>query len=191
MAALTTVAELRARFAALADYPDELLELALDDAEGELLASLDRKVIKRAAVVSEFEGTGTGEVLLPEWPVASIELVQLDGATLDASSYRVRAEEGVLVRRGGWYWPECAVIRAEYTAGYDPVPRPLIRALHILAWIFAERQLAEAEARQGDEKKVQLGAASVEYQARPADGTAADMLPWEVEGMVRRYRRER
>lgn len=190
MAALTNVAELRARFAALATYPDELLEVALDDAEGELLESLDRRVIKRAAVVSEFDGTGNGEVLLPEWPVASIELLQLDGATLDASSYRVRAEEGVLVRRGGACWPECAVIRAEYTAGYDPVPRPLIRALHILAWIFADRQLAEADALEGGEKKIRLGAAEVEFQARTLDEQAGS-LPLEVEGMVRRYRRGR
>lgn len=189
MAALATIADLKARFPPVAFLPDAALQDALDDAESALTTSLRRKVLKRAAVVSEVDGVGRDRLILPEYPVAAIASVSIDGQPLDASDYRTKADEGILIRKS-CPWPVGAVVRVDYTAGYDPVPRDLIRGLLTLAWIYADRQDPEANADEGEAKRVKLGPAEVEYHATAAPGGNRDPLPWEVECFVSPYRRE-
>ncbi|MFW5955766.1 MAG: hypothetical protein ACOCSK_03405, partial [Rhodothermales bacterium] len=78
----------------------------------------------------DFDGRGGRLLMLPQYPVNSVDAVYVDSdrefaASSEVTDFVIHENIGKLVRTSG-VWPRgIQNIRVEYNAGYDPVPSQL------------------------------------------------------------------
>lgn len=73
----------------------------------------------------EYDGTGKNYLLLEQFPVKSISSITVEDITLDASEYKVKKNNGVLIRKNS-IWPLGDInISITYVAGLSEIPAPL------------------------------------------------------------------
>ncbi|WP_051811952.1 hypothetical protein [Kitasatospora sp. MBT63] len=108
----------------------EQAELLLDLAAGAIEDETGQP-LEQADDVAVLDGSGTGKLILPRWPVTAIASVTLldsgDVLTEGVQEDYTWSKAGILFRRCG-RWPcEPQAVEVDYTAGYSPVPAGLQR----------------------------------------------------------------
>lgn len=196
--ALVTVAQLRAWLSAgrtleaagrLADEP--LAQLA-ETASAAIAAWCDRRLLAPAAAEPiVLDGTGGSLLLLPEWPVAELVSLEIDGQPVpphqapNQLGYRLRAREGLLTLTGHRFTRGLGNVVVTARLGYcrqlaptDPHHRAaldtLTQACLLLATHWHDKPAAGTYTTRDD-------GAPVRYVAEP--------LPADVEGLLRPFRR--
>lgn len=118
-----TTNDLRVFLGAEFSDPDEesraqlLLDLAVGAVEGEAGQPLES-----GEVTSTVDGTGTGVLVLPRWPVTAVATVTVDDTAVDGFTF---STDGRLRRTGDIWTSGHANIEVAYTAGFTTVSRDL------------------------------------------------------------------
>lgn len=69
------------------------------------------------------------QLLVPQWPIVSVESVELDGAVLDEDQWYFNGMAGYLYPTAGQGWGINQYLLLKYTAGFDPVPADVQEAM--------------------------------------------------------------
>lgn len=133
----------------------------------------------------KFNGVRGSFLLLPNYPVHTVELLQIGGGPEPTDSFEIDTDNGTLYRKCGWPRGERS-ITVTYTAGYvlpgeDPIEGipPLPESLE-LACIL----LAQTLAREPGITAERVGDISVSYAANDGAG-----LPSAVKALINPHRR--
>ena len=164
MTALVTLAELQAHLNNTDSGSASDLQYTLDNALSNIESELGRPLATRA--VTEYHtGFGVMSLTLRQMPCpcsacqpyrsVTITSVTLNGATLDSSLYRLRADTGLLYRNSGlvpWYtvYPDGIVV--VYSTGYTTSPPWLRQAV-----LLEARRLWEARRGRSARQQVYTG----------------------------------
>jgi uncharacterized phiE125 gp8 family phage protein len=192
--ALTTLADVKEhlRIEAADSTEDTFLEKLIDRCTSRIESHVNRK-LKERTFTELYDGSGTQELLLNQFPIVSVASVNIDqgqdfGAAteIDLDAIIIRSEEGLLSWGGvtdvvggfntGIWTAGVRNIRVEYDAGYDPIPDDLAAACIKLVAVEFNR------AREGAD-------------AFTSEGTAGHSVTWvqgipqEIDEMLLAYRR--
>lgn len=125
---ITTVANVKSFLDISGTTQDSLLELLIKTVTDLVQNYCNRAFVQIAYTQEEYDGTGTKELLLKNFPikVASGFTLEKNNATdnsdswetVDAEDYFVDADRGVIAKLTD-FWPAKNKYRATYTAGYE------------------------------------------------------------------------
>ena len=161
MASLISIAEYKVWAGITGTAQDALLTVLVDAVSMEVRRWCDRNLsngFESASRTERYDGTGEQTIQLMEWPVASITSVTIytaggDTEVLDADTYRVNGDSGVLSRIDPvlarfptnafgtiestfsvqpWFPAGFDNIEVVYTGGYSPIPADLKMACYRL-----------------------------------------------------------
>lgn len=138
-----TLAEVLAAWPDLGKRTPEAQQQLVDDANAAVADVLQREILL-AERVEAHDGRNRSRLHLRVTPVSSVDAVEVDGRELDPDDGRAwtfNPRTGALVRGDGRgdprfakWWPRGTQnVRVTYTAGHDPVPRPVRRAVVLVA----------------------------------------------------------
>jgi uncharacterized phiE125 gp8 family phage protein len=116
----------------------------------------ERKLKEQTFTDDEYDGNGSRYILLRAYPVKSIASVSINGTLLDVSQYKVRKNDGTLIRTGtttqfigydyyqrGPVWPKGDInISVTYTAGLSEIPADLELACRYFVMAFFKADVA-------------------------------------------------
>ena len=111
---VTFTAEEQAQATALLDLATELIKAEADQ-------TIDQVTNDSITV----DGTGTGRLVLPEWPVTSVASVTADGTLLTFADDYKWTLRGVLLRVGAVWVYDIGNVAVVYTHGYSVTPPAL------------------------------------------------------------------
>lgn len=145
-----------------------LLDLAAGAVEDECGQALEL-----APDTAVLDGTGTGRLILPRWPVTAVDTVTLleDGDVLEEGPRAdyTWSRSGVLHRKCG-RWPcEAQAIEVDYTAGHDPIPKSVARIVLRLAADAWNNPLKVSAETLGDHSLTYASAAEANMEITEAD----------------------
>jgi hypothetical protein len=106
----------------------------------------------------------TGMLELFHFPVSEIDSITMDDEVIDPEEYRLHKPTGrIILKRGSFFWAEETVIR--YTAGYDPVPSPILSVLDSLVQERYNKEISGVALNFGsDVQRVSIpGAISIDF----------------------------
>lgn len=121
---LTTLAAVKAYLKIESTHDDTMLEDLINACSTAIENYCGRK-FKEQPFDEEYDGTGKNYLLLEQFPVKSINSLSIDGIVLDPSEYKVKKNNGVLIRNNS-VWPIGDInISVSYIAGLSSIPSPL------------------------------------------------------------------
>ena len=190
--ALVTLAEAKSYLRIDGSSEDTLLETLINGSTHQLETYTGRKLKSRTYTAEDYDGTGTPELILREYPVSSVASVNMDrlrqfgaGTAVSLELLTVSGDEGRLTFTPGYvssglgiarFLTGTKVVRITYTAGYATVPDDLkLACLKVVAIHFAH-------SREGADGVVSesIGGRSIVW---------VDGLPKTVTDMLMHYRR--
>lgn len=141
--ALTTIEAAR-QYCKISDADRDVLIGSLINAASMQIEKYCRRRIKEAAYVDqEFDGTGTTNLLLPDYPVKEVSAVKIDDVLVPAAEYKLRKEIGSVVRLCS-RWPEGVLnVKVSFTAGYNPIPADIELACKHLVMFYFKTDIAD------------------------------------------------
>lgn len=84
-----------------------------------------KRKFKEQTFEEDYDGTGKNYLLLEQFPVKVINVVLVDDVPLDPGEYKVKKNNGVLIRKK-FIWPQGDInISVTYTAGLSDIPSDL------------------------------------------------------------------
>jgi uncharacterized phiE125 gp8 family phage protein len=192
--ALTTLASVQAHLGLSAGVDESLLETLINQASDIVEKHIGR-AIKSATYTQYYDGDGSEDLILRNWPLISVTTLHVDtarsfpdGSLLTADTdYVVYKEDGRISllteplrnQYGANVFPSSRkCIKVVYVAGYATVPNDLIWAANeMVAYLYDNRSAASAVASQS------IGGFSESYN----DAAGTD-IPAHVRKVVDRYR---
>jgi uncharacterized phiE125 gp8 family phage protein len=141
--ALTSLAETKGylKLDAMTDVDDDIL-VSLINASTSAIESYCKRKFKEQIHEEDYDGNGRHGLYLHQYPVKSIDTVEIMGNLIPSSSYRVAKQNGKLLLNGG-KWPLGEVnITVKYTAGYDEIPFDLEMACKQLIMFYFKTDVA-------------------------------------------------
>lgn len=125
---ITTVANVKSFLDISGTTQDSLLELLIKTVTDLVQSYCNRAFVQIAYTQEEYDGTGTKELLLKNYPIkiSSGFTLERNNAsdnsdsweTVDAEDYFVDADRGIVTKLTE-FWPEKNKYRVTYTAGYE------------------------------------------------------------------------
>lgn len=155
-----------------------------------LIRSECNQHISRATSTVKVNGTWERELVLPEWPVVSVESITVDGravalAAVEVTTRSIRWAGGHRHRygaRGGfpanWGGPD-AVVEVTYAHGFDPVP-------DAVKWLCVDLAAAEVSRPVGVRSESEQ---LEDYQSQVTYDTRGETTAGAMAAVVRRYGR--
>lgn len=139
---------------------DSWVEMLINSAS-DLIERHCSRSFKSASYTHYFDGHGTNEIVLSQYPVSNVTSVKVDslrvfGSDTALASTSFQAMEGGILRLHDTRFPEGSqVVKVEYTAGYTTVPGDLqIACLFLVEWVFRtqnDRRLGRTSVSKGQE----------------------------------------
>jgi len=140
---LTTLESFRVYCPGASTADDALLEQLITAYSAVIKSWLGRDILTDSYDITK-SGRGTFAMQLPEYPIQSVELVQIDGITIPAraaigqTGHTFDEEQIMLV--GYCFTRGAANVRIQFTAGYDAVPADIAQAANeLIALRYKER----------------------------------------------------
>lgn len=97
---------------------------------------------KEQTFEEEYDGTGKRHLLLNQYPVKLINSISVDDDVLDPGEYKIKKNNGVLIRNNS-IWPVGDInIFVSYTAGLTEIPSPLELACKYYVMSFYKADVA-------------------------------------------------
>lgn len=129
---------------------DALLE-GLINAGSNIIENYCKRSFKEQTYTDEeYDGTGTKNLPLNNFPVSTITSIKIDGVLIDVTEYKTRLSSGIVVRLDST-WPEGIMnIKVSYTAGYASVPPDIELAAKHLVMFFYKMDVADFSRTFGD-----------------------------------------
>lgn len=125
----------------LSDGDIVLLEELINGSSSVIEGYCKRK-FKEQPLVEEYDGFGKNYLLLEQYPVKSIQSIYIDEIVLDPQEYKVKKNNGVLIRKGS-VWPVGDInISVSYTAGLTEIPADLELACKHLVMSYFKSDIA-------------------------------------------------
>lgn len=124
---LTTLADLKAWLGISNTTDDAQLGRLITAASDFIVQYCSRTFVTTAVTGRKYHGNGNRTLVLRNWPIVSIELLQIDGITIDPSLYSFY-DRAIYLDDGYVFTQGIANITVNYTAGYATVPFGLAQA---------------------------------------------------------------
>lgn len=122
---------------------DALFEALINAASTAIDGYCRRNLKEQVYTDLEFDGSGSRNLLLGQYPISTISAVKIDDVLVDATEYKVRKEIGTLVRLN-FCWPEGIMnLKVSFTAGYTDVPADLELACKHLVLFYYKTDIAD------------------------------------------------
>jgi hypothetical protein len=126
---------------AMNDVDDNVL-VSLINSSTSAIESYCKRKFKEQTHEEDYDGNGRHGLYLNQYPVKSIEAVEIMGVPVANTSYRVSKQNGKLLLNGG-KWPYGEVnITVKYTAGYSEIPFDLEMACKQLILFYFRTDVA-------------------------------------------------
>ena len=141
--ALVTLSELKTFLGITDDSQDTVLQIYVDSANVFVKKYCERDLEETSYLREQYDGSGTAELVLRQYPLISVEGVWVEGDELDESTdntdqdgwYIYKEETGILRHR--LYWDRArGNIEVSYTAGYETVPSDLKHCCLLISSYF-------------------------------------------------------
>lgn len=102
-------------------------------------------------------------VYLKNWPIASVDSFELDGAVQADVEYKLDPIRGIIYFQSGWStWDHDSLLKVNYTAGFQVIPTDLLQAT--LDVVMARFNRADDDPTRGPVKFERIdGSVSVSY----------------------------
>lgn len=121
------------------NFEDTLIENLINRATDFLEKKVLFRGIKARSYTETYDGEGTAELFLNNYPVTSVTNVSIDGTVLNSTDYEVSKDTGI-IRFYGLFPEGSSNVTVTYTAGYDPVPDVYISdCLDVVANLYENR----------------------------------------------------
>jgi len=157
--ALTTVDDAKTWLDVSGTDYDSLLELLINQSTDYMEHYCNRRFTETAYSSEEYDGSGTKELLLEQWPVNSGETFTLqrnraydntdDWDTIDADDYWVDYDNGIITGNTmGDFLKRKFKYRVDYTAGYATIPSDLALCCLMLVSFFWNKRKAMGISRE-------------------------------------------
>lgn len=124
---------------------DAVLELLIDGVSARFNAYIGRGLLEQTETTAYLDGNGRDTLLLPRYPLVTIEAVTENGAVLtegEDQDYRLYSDRGALVRLGGGRWARGRknIVLSSYKAGWPLAGIPKDLKYAALVQIAADYQ---------------------------------------------------
>lgn len=124
---LTTVANVK-EYLGIAGTSEDALLNRLKDWATDLIHSYCGRIFTEASYDESYDGDGTEGLLVNQYPVSTVTLLEVSGALKDASSYALYGQLGLLKLKSEKFPRGKNNVRLQYTAGYTVIPKDLEQA---------------------------------------------------------------
>jgi len=114
---------------------DAFLTKCLQYASGAIKSYL-RREIEAADYDEYYDGTGTSDLFVREWPVVSVSLLEVGGVEVPDDGYVVYAESGRIHLTNGHFPSGHRNVHIQYRAGYESIPEEIELACIELAGLI-------------------------------------------------------
>ncbi|MEE9200657.1 MAG: head-tail connector protein [Candidatus Brocadiales bacterium] len=121
---LTTVANVK-EYLGVSGTSDDALLSRLVDWSTDLIHSYCRRVFTEASYDEYYDGDGTEGLLVNQFPVSTVTLLEVDGVQKDTSSYLLYGQLGLIKVKSGKFPRGKKNLRVQYSAGYATLPNDL------------------------------------------------------------------
>jgi len=136
---LTTVANVKEYLGIVGTSEDALLN-RLKDWATDLIHSYCGRIFTEANYDEYYDGDGTEGLLVNQYPISAVTLLEVDGVSKDASSYALYGQLGLLKLKSGKFPRGKNNVRLRYTAGYAVTPNDLEQAaIELVALKYYDR----------------------------------------------------
>jgi hypothetical protein len=124
------------------DGDDSALEELINGASSAIESHCKRNFKEQVYSNEEYDGKGTRYILLKQYPVKTITSIYVDDILLPTSDYKVKKDNGMLVRTNS-IWPYGDInVLVSYTAGYPEIPADLELACKHLVMSYFKSDIA-------------------------------------------------
>jgi hypothetical protein len=127
MMGLTTVANVKTYLGVVGSADDALIENLIDRVTNFIQKYCNRN-FTRSNYDEYYDGSGTGYLFLPSYPIVSVALLEIDDVAEASTDYAIYAETGMIRLRNGKFNDGILNVHVTYTAGYANVPKDLEQA---------------------------------------------------------------
>jgi len=142
--ALVTLADVRAMVGkeSTDTADDPILEMMIDGVSARFNSHVGRRLLELTETTAYLDGNGRDTLLLPRYPLVTIEAVTENGAVLTEGEYRLYSDRGALVRLGGGRWARGRknIVLSSYKAGWPLAGIPKDLKYAALVQIAADYQ---------------------------------------------------
>jgi hypothetical protein len=128
---LTTLARVKRELGITTTTNDLLLSDLINGVSSRFLRAVGRNIVEAAISGEKLSGDGfTSALTLRHWPVTgALTLLDSEGDTVDAATYDLAAECGVIYSLAGSWARGTRNYSASYTAGYADIPAMIVSAV--------------------------------------------------------------
>jgi uncharacterized phiE125 gp8 family phage protein len=121
---------------------DGLVEFLINAASSAIENKCKRKFKEQTYTDEEYDGNGFVRLYLQQYPVKSVTSVFIDDTEISADQYKIKKNNGALIRKGS-FWPTGDInILVTYTAGYTEIPFDLELACKHLVMSYFKSDVA-------------------------------------------------
>lgn len=127
MMGLTTVANVKAYLGVAGSADDALIENLIDRVTNFIQKYCNRKFTK-SNYDEYYDGSGAGYLFLPNYPIVSVSLLEIDGIIKTSTDYAIYVDAGMIRLKNGKFSEGVLNVHVLYTAGYSTIPKDLEQA---------------------------------------------------------------
>jgi hypothetical protein len=122
---------------------NSLLDFLINSASMAIESYCRRKIKDVSYADEEYDGSGTRNLNLRQFPVSSITSIKIDDVALDISEYKFKKSSGIVNRLKALWPKEFQNIKVSYTAGYSSVPADIELACKHLVKFYYKTDVAD------------------------------------------------
>lgn len=124
---LTTVANVK-EFLGVTGIADDALIVNLIDRVTNFIQKYCNRKFTSSTYDEYYDGSGTGYLFLPDYPIVSVALLEIDGAVKASTDYAIYTDAGMIRLKKGKFNEGILNVHVIYVAGYVTVPKDLEQA---------------------------------------------------------------
>ncbi|MGR3311206.1 MAG: head-tail connector protein [Candidatus Brocadiales bacterium] len=124
---LTTVANVKAYLGIAGSTDDAFIE-NLTDRVTNFVQKYCNRNFTRSSYDEYYDGNGSGYLFLPDYPIVSVTLLEIDDIVKASADYAIYTDTGMVRLKNGKFNDGILNVHMIYTAGYATVPKDLEQA---------------------------------------------------------------
>jgi hypothetical protein len=155
---LTTLATVKEYLGLTGTGEDSLLNRLIDWAT-DFIHSYCGRTFPQGSYDEYYDGDGTDTLLSHQFPIVSVNSLEVDGTVKDSTSFVLYAPLGIIRLKSGVFPRGKKNVRLQYTAGYATIPKDLEQAsieLVALKYYDRGRERLGVEGKEGTSFTTQL-----------------------------------
>ncbi|MFC4768738.1 head-tail connector protein [Effusibacillus consociatus] len=122
---------------------DSIIEFLIN-AASEAIEKYCRRKMKQATYTDEeYDGTGSQNLYLKQYPISSITSIKIDDVVVAATEYKTRKESGIVVRMNAMWDKGILNLKVTYQAGYAAIPSDVELACKHLVKFYFKTEIAD------------------------------------------------